>query len=103
MREGQVRVYVGTYTQGSASQGIYRMRLDLATGALTSEGPPTETVNPSFLVLHPNGRLLYAVNERGESPTETGGAVSAFAVDPGTGALTLLNQQPSGGAAPCHV
>ena len=31
------------------------------------------------------------------------GAVSAFAIDRQTGDLTLLNQQPSGGAGPCHL
>jgi 6-phosphogluconolactonase len=29
--------------------------------------------------------------------------VSAFAIDPKTGNLTLLNQQTSGGAGPCHI
>jgi 6-phosphogluconolactonase len=29
--------------------------------------------------------------------------VSAFAIDPATGALTFLNRRPSEGAAPCHV
>ena len=95
-------LYVGTYTSGE-SKGIYRFQLDLATGALTPAGDPTETVNPSFLALHPSGRFLYAVNETGDAPTDPSGAVSAFAIDPATGGLTFLNQQPSGGAAPCHV
>jgi 6-phosphogluconolactonase len=56
---GTLMVYVGTYTGGtSASKGIYRLRLDLATGALTEAGPPAESVNPSFLALHPGGRYL---------------------------------------------
>ena len=99
---GEVMVYVGTYTSGE-SKGIYRLRLDLATGALAPAGDPTETVNPSFLAFHPSRRFLYAVNETGDAPTDKSGAVSAFAIDPGTGGLTFLNQQPSGGAAPCHV
>jgi 6-phosphogluconolactonase len=99
---GKVMLYVGTYTSGD-SKGIYRLHLDPATGALTPAGDPTETVNPSFLAFHPSRRFLYAVNETGDSPTDKSGAVSAFAIDPATGALTLLNQQPSGGAAPCHL
>jgi 6-phosphogluconolactonase len=31
------------------------------------------------------------------------GAVSAFGVEPKSGKLTLLNQQPSGGGGPCHL
>jgi 6-phosphogluconolactonase len=98
---GKVMLYVGTYTSGE-SKGIYRLHLDLATGALSPAGDPTETVSPSFLAFHPSRRFLYAVNETGDSPTDKTGAVSAFAID-SAGGLTFLNQQPSGGAAPCHV
>jgi 6-phosphogluconolactonase len=98
-----VMVYVGTYTGGtSASKGIYPLRLDLATGALTEAGPPAESVSPSFLALHPSGRFLYAVNETGGSAKEEGG-VSAFAIDARTGGLSFLNQQSSRGGAPCHL
>src|SRR6266704_515095 len=87
---GTMMVYVGTYTGGaSASKGIYRLRLDLATGALTEAGPPTESASPSFLALHPSGRYLYAVNESG-GPRKDEGGVSAFAVDAQTGALGEL-------------
>ena len=99
---GKVMLYVGTYTSGD-SKGIYRLHLDLATGALSPAGDPTETVNPSFLAFHPSRRFLYAVNETGDAPNDPSGAVSAFAIDPATGGLTFLNRQPSGGAAPCHV
>jgi 6-phosphogluconolactonase len=99
---GKVRVYVGTYTSGD-SKGIYRLELDLSTGALTPVGEPAETANPSFLAFHPGGRFLYAVNETGDAKAGKSGGVSAFAIDPATGALTLLNQQSSGGADPCHL
>jgi 6-phosphogluconolactonase len=97
-----VRVYVGTYTSGD-SQGIYRLQLDLATGALTPDGPPTPADNPSFLAWSPDGTRLFAVEETGEVRTATSGGVRSFAVDPKTGALAPLNRQPSGGAGPCHV
>jgi 6-phosphogluconolactonase len=101
-KAGKAMIYVGTYTSGD-SKGIYRLQLDLATGALASAGAPTETVNPSFLALHPSGRFLYAVNETGDAPEDPSGGVSAFAVDAATAALTFLNRQPSEGAAPCHL
>jgi len=100
-KTGSLNVYVGTYTSGG-SKGIYPLRLDLASGTLTAAGAPVESVNPSFLALHPGGRFLYAVNETGDSRKDEGG-VSAFAVDPATGGLTFLNRQPSGGGAPCHL
>lgn len=97
-----LRVFIGTYT-GGESRGIYRFEIDAATGGLVS-GPTLAgaSENPSFLALHPSGKVLYAVNEVADFRGATTGAVSAFAVDPITGSLALLNQQPSEGADPCH-
>ncbi len=99
----KLRVYVGTYTQGTKSQGIYLLELDLADGALTSKGVAGAAVNPSFLALSPNRRFLYAVGEVNDVNGKKGGGVSAFAVDSASGKLTLLNQQSSVGAGPCHI
>ena len=91
-------LYVGTYTEGTRSEGIYLVRMDRRSGELLHVGAVNGGANPSFLSIHPNGRVLYAVNE-----LEQTGAVSAFAIETGTGALTRLNEQPSGGGAPCFV
>src|SRR5438105_12250587 len=99
---GKLWVYVGTYTDGK-SKGIYLFHLDLASGRLTPEGVVGETVNPSFVTIHPNHRYLYAVNEISNFAGTDVGAVSAFAIDPKTGKLTLLNQQSSRGSDPCHL
>ena len=53
-----------------------------------------KTVNPSFLALHPNGKLLYAVNESGDYQGKPQGAVSAFKIN-ADGTLTV----PAGTAA----
>jgi len=95
-------VYVGTYTDGE-SEGIYRFTLDPASGETTSPQLAARSENPSFLALHPRGRFVYAVNETDDFGGERTGAVSAFAIESGTGALRLLNQQPSEGAHPCHL
>ena len=92
-------VYFGTYTRGgSSSKGIYQSTLDLETGRLSKPVLAVETANPSLLTIHPNGKSLYAVGE-----VAGAGAVCAFAIDPDTHALKLLNQQPSKGVGPCHV
>jgi 6-phosphogluconolactonase len=96
------RVYVGTYT-GAKSKGIYLCELDTSTGKLTSKGLAGEATNPSFLALHPNRKFLYAVGEVASLDGKKGGGVSAFAIEPATGKLTLLNQQSSVGAGPCHL
>src|SRR5213592_3737489 len=86
-------LYVGTYTES-----IYLVRMDRRSGELLQVGAVKAGANPSFLSMYPNGRVLYAVNE-----LEPTGAVSAFAIERATGALTRLNEQPSGGGAPCYV
>ena len=98
----EIRVYIGTYTQGE-SEGIYVYRMDKSSGALEFASVAKRVDNPSFLDIHPQHRYLYAVNEVGEFGGESSGAVSAFSIDENTGKLTFLNQQPSGGAAPCHL
>jgi 6-phosphogluconolactonase len=96
-------VYVGTYTSKTTSKGIYAYRFDSDKGQLTSIGVAAETIDPSFLAVHPNGKYLYAVNEIANFNGGTSGAVSAFAIDAKTGALKFLNQVPTRGAGPCHV
>lgn len=98
----EVRVYIGTYTHGD-SEGIYVYRLDLSSGALEFESKATGVESPSFLALHPEQRYLYAVNAVREVDGVPSGCVSAFRINPDTGALTFLNRQLSGGPGPCHL
>jgi 6-phosphogluconolactonase len=101
-QQDRILVYVGTYTtKGSA--GIYVYRLDPDTGALELASTAPGLKNPSFVAIHPQGRYLYAVSEVLEYAGRPGGSVGAFSRDPETGALALLNQQPSHGTAPCHL
>lgn len=96
-------VYIGTYTRGSDSQGIYRMRLNAQTGEMTDLQTAASAVNPSFLAVHPAATALYAVSEIEQLDGKPTGGVAAFRIDRATGNLTPLNEQPSGGAGPCYV
>ena len=101
-QKGKYLFYVGTYTEsGSKSKGIYAYRYDAATQEITSLGLAAETINPSWLALHPNGRFLYAVNEVQTYEGPNSGGVSAFSIDRATGKLTFLNGLP--GADPCYI
>jgi 6-phosphogluconolactonase len=99
----KLRVYVGTYTNGGASRGIYLLEFDRSSGALKPRGLAGEAVNPSFLAIHPTRRFLYAVGEVSDYQGRKEGTVASFAVDAKDGALTLLNRQSSRGAGPCYV
>jgi 6-phosphogluconolactonase len=94
--------YVGTYTD-HGSKGIYAYRFDSATGKSTSLGLAAESTAPSFLAMAASGRFLYAVNELSQFNGQPTGAVSAFAIQPKTAKLTLLNQVPSRGEGPAHI
>jgi 6-phosphogluconolactonase len=95
-------VFVGTYTRQD-SKGIYSYRFQPATGQLTPIGLVAETENPSFLALHPNHRVLYAVNEISNFEGQSAGSVSAFSIDGKTGMLTLLNRVSTRGTIPAHL
>lgn len=102
MTDPQRRVYIGTYTR-KTSKGVHLAEFAANNGTLSMPQLVAETVNPSFLAVHPNGRFLYAVGETGDFQGEPTGFVSAFAIDRETAALTPINQVASGGGAPCFI
>jgi 6-phosphogluconolactonase len=71
--------------------------------AFTPLGLVAETASPSFVTVDRARGLLFAVNETGDYQGKPTGSVSAFSIDRATGRLTLINQQPSMGRAPCHL
>jgi len=91
-------VFVGTYTHETKSKGIYAYEFDSETGKLTARGLAVETPDPSWLMIHPNGKWAYAANESGKQST-----ISAFSIDAKSAKLTLLNQLPALGEDPCHL
>ncbi len=98
-----VRVYVGTYT-GGKSKGIYQFIFDTKKGTAGKVSLAAATPSPSFVALHPAGKVLYAVNETAMwEGKENSGGISSFAIDAGSGKLELMNQQPTRGAHPCHL
>ena len=101
-------MFVGTYTRAEPhvegkAEGIYTYAVDADTGELTRLGVTSGLENPSFLALAPSGNYLYAASEIGEFAGEPGGAIAAYAVDGESGSLSLINQQPSHGVAPCYL
>jgi 6-phosphogluconolactonase len=114
---GEYFVYFGTYTGftymkeglpagASNSKGIYVSRFNPATGVVSKPELAAELVNPAYLALHPNHRFLYVATE---DPLSLGpdfdheSYISAFAIDPATGKLRLLNTLPTGGTSTCYL
>jgi len=112
-------MYAGTYTgfkfvrhnlpNGSGeshSKGIYVVRFNAATGEFGDPQLAAEIANPSFLTISPNHKFLYAVSEDPLSvgpPLDHASYVSAYAIDPTTGKLRLLNTKPTGGTSTCFI
>lgn len=97
-------VYFGTNTNPrNGSKGIYAARFNAASGELTKPELAAEAGNPGFLAVHPSRRYLFAVGDITGPDGKKSGGISSFSIDPQTGKLTLLSQQSSVGAGPCHV
>jgi 6-phosphogluconolactonase len=94
--------FVGSYTR-TTGKGIQAWRFKPSTGDLTPLGIVAETPDPSWLVAHPNGRFVYAVNEMPLYNGMNTGAVSAFVRGSAPGQLTPLNRVLSGGLNPSHL
>ncbi|MGW2688236.1 lactonase family protein [Streptomyces sp. NPDC001414] len=85
---------IGTYTSvDGGGTGIGLASYDPATGEITGAGTLTGVADPSYLAVHPDGRTLYAVNER------TDGGVTAVRLAD----RRILGTRSTGGAGPCHL
>ncbi|MFC7582608.1 lactonase family protein [Nonomuraea antimicrobica] len=99
-----VYVYVSSYGFGASGPdtvGLSVFRLDPKAGALT----PVQQVSgsyPSWTTIDPARRFLYACYSLRD---ETGpvGSVAAYAIDPRTGTLTLVNQVSLGSSGPSQT
>jgi 6-phosphogluconolactonase (cycloisomerase 2 family) len=93
---------VGSYTEGERP-GLYAYRFDSTTGKL--EGKPWQQLrldNPSWLVLSPDQKRVYAVNENGPGARDAVGRASALSLD-AQHQLTLDNQVSTLGDHPTHA
>ena len=105
---GPIFVYVGSYTKnppGGGSNnpvGLSVFRFDPATGAL-SPVQQVQSANPSFVALDPSRRFLYVINEIDDYEGQKSGSAEAYAIDPDTGMIKLLNRQSLHSPIPAHL
>jgi 6-phosphogluconolactonase len=113
---GPLLAYVGTFSAPlkevpptqvdlppGNGRGIHLFRVDRATGALTPAGVHELGTSPSHLAVNAAGTRLYSANETDRAGKGNEGTVSAFAIDPDDGKLTLLNTVRSGGTGPTYI
>src|ERR1041385_962960 len=83
--------------------GIQAFLFDESTGKLTTSGSYIGINVPSFLIIHPNKRWVYAVSETGLSSHNISGEVWAFQMEQEPFLLKPINRQTSRGDWPCHL
>lgn len=114
--KGPLIAYVGTFSSPlrdvlptqvdlppGNGRGIHLFKVDRETGALSPHGLFEMGTSPSCLALNAAGTRMYSANETDRFEGGASGSVSAFAIDPSDGKLTLLNTVGSGGAGPTYV
>ena len=84
---------IGSYTPDGGA-GLYSYRVD---GGIFERLDEATERDPSFLAVHPSGEFFVAVNEVDD------GALTTYAVEPGTGELSRIDRATTGEAGPCHV
>lgn len=98
------QIFIGAYTpKDGSSRGIYGLGLNSTNAKLGAPVLAAETENPTFLVLHPNDRVVYALGQCVNESGKPGGAVTAYSLDCESGTLAALNMQPTGGGGTSHL
>jgi 6-phosphogluconolactonase len=97
-QENHLKFLVGTYSNACKSDGIYVYDFDLKTGNTSLFNHTENVVNPSYLSISADSKMVYAVNESGVEST-----VSCFKYNTASGSLTAVNTQAAEGKDPCHI
>lgn len=101
MDTGQI-VVIGSYAAAD-QPGIRALIFDAASGALAELCSLAHIVNPSYVLVHPNGQWLYAVSETDQQQDGVAGAVWALRFGRAPWEIVPINARPSGGDLPCHL
>ena len=105
-QDKDLMMYIGTYTEGGNSKGIYTYHFNQEYGIFELLSSAT-AANPSFVTLSPDGKRLYAVNEYND------GRQGAYSFDVSEDKVQLSHPVflptapkealPRAGADPCHI
>lgn len=94
-------VLLGTRAN-APSKGIYSCFFDARSGTCGPISLAGEIASPTAFAISANKQILYSVSELGNDG-KSEGSISAFAIDHGTGALTILNKVSAGGGGPTYL
>jgi 6-phosphogluconolactonase (cycloisomerase 2 family) len=95
---GKLTLFVGTALPASEN-GIQVYEFDPNDATVTKKSEVSGISNPTYLAVGLDQDMVYAVSEN----EGNAGALYAYSFNPETSLLTLVNSQPTKGAAPCYV
>jgi 6-phosphogluconolactonase len=103
-----MHLIIGTYTEDlphvhGKADGILAASFDPATGRIGPVGSLIPARNPSYVAASASGENVYAVHETLDFEDQPGGGITAYARDPRTGIVTVLNTRATRGDSPCYV
>ncbi|OAS19097.1 3-carboxymuconate cyclase [Paenibacillus oryzisoli] len=98
----QTLAFIGSYADAQ-NPGVYTAQFDAETGSLELTHNVSGLQNPTFLAIDEVNWRLYALGEGIGDEGQKCGAASAFAIQPETGELSLLNQVNTLPATTCHI
>lgn len=93
--------YIGTYNPNG--EGVYRVQVDPASGALSARTLVSNQANPAQLAVDAKGQTLYVASEVADFNGTKHGGIIAYRINPTDGSLTQLNQVDSQGAGPVYL
>ncbi len=93
-------LFIGTYTSGNPSDGIYVYSLNTLSGSLSKVSNSHNITNPSYITLSPDGTHLYACTE---TRIHNAGSISSFSFDSISGQFSFINKQPTDGENPVYI
>ena len=94
----KLNLIIGTYTNKCDSKGFYIYEFDAKTGDSNYKNATENVINPSYLSVSDDSKVVYAVNENGVNST-----ISSFKYDHFAAKLTFLNKQKAEGEDPCYI
>lgn len=92
--------YIGTYTPNG--EGIYRVEVEKASGALSQPVLVARQRNPAQLTVDAQGKTLYAASEVADYQQSQHGAIVAWRIE-ANGDLSKINEVDAQGAGPVYL
>jgi len=97
-QEKKSNLIVGSYTNSCESMGIYVYEFDSETGKSKFKNVSESIVNPSYLTISADRKVIYSVSENGGKSK-----VNTSQYNKKSGKLNMIESQPSEGADPCYI